>query len=89
MRLVSTRDIYVIPDAKARPITLALTNLITPSGALHQPEQEHFDARLRSFMHDYANTSPDQLAMTSYTQGHSPACPPPSLGTSRSSTRTA
>ena len=66
MRLSTSRDVYVIPDAKARPITLALTNMARPSGALTQPDPDHFDARLRSLMFDYSETTPDQLAMTAY-----------------------
>jgi hypothetical protein len=46
MKLVTTRDIYVIPDAQARPITLALNNTAKPSGGLLQPDQDQFDARL-------------------------------------------
>jgi hypothetical protein len=38
MRLFTSRDVYVIPDAKARPITLALTSAERPSGALLQPK---------------------------------------------------
>ncbi len=67
MHLITLRDVYVFPDAKARPITLALTNTARPSGSLEQPEQDHFNTRLRSLMNDYSDATPDQLAMTAYT----------------------
>jgi hypothetical protein len=66
MRLSNSRDVHVIPDAKARLITLALTSTARPSGTLVQPEQDHFDSRLRSLMNDYSDTALDQLAMTAY-----------------------